>query len=487
MKTNIKKIGTIILSSLAILCLHSCKKEFLEVEPKGKLIAQTLDDYNQLLNNLDFLNQVSLPSNGRAEVPMGDEVAAVEPFFSGTSLKAQRLFRRDSVIYEPNENAAEMSVALQNIYTYNTIINEVFSATDGTEQQKKQIQAEAMAGRAWTYFSLINYYGKPYNGTTSATDAGFPIITKADVTEKNFTRASVREVYDFIVNDLTTAIANLPLKTTHRLRMSRAAAEGLLGKVYMFMANFEGALPLLDAAFTDLTSSAIAVRLYDYNLAFAPGGSFLPMGLFGPRYPLAPDNEEIIYAKQFSNDWTFRFSEFVISPQTVTLFDDSDLRLKFYRNTPFPSGDPYPSGMLRRIGPTSTQFGVIVPDLYLLRAECKARLDDLAGAKNDVESLRIKRMPAVDAPVPESIASDKVALVTFILEERIREFAMQGYRWFDMRRLSVDPVFNTTINYTHTLYDTTGSTSTFALTPARFVLKFPQKIIDQNPGMQNNE
>ena len=488
MKNRTNNIRIAIFCSITILGLLSCKKDFLEIKPKGKLIAQTVSDYNLLLSNLDFLNMGSgFSGGGDAQVPMSDEVSAVDPFFSGTSLRKQRLFRRDDVIYEPNEDALEMTVPMKNIYAYNTIINEVLNATEGTDQLKLSLQAEAMAGRAWTYFLLINYYGKPYKAATSVTDPGFPIITQADVTETKFARASVKEVYDFIVNDLTAAIPNLPAQTTHRLRMSKAAAEGLLGKVYMFMGKFNEALPQLNAAITDMGSAAIPVRLYDYNVTLGPGGSFLPIGLFGPTYPTVPNNEENVYAKQFANTWNSTSSELVISPQTVALFNSTDLRLKFYKNTPYPSGTLYPYGMLRRVAPSTTQFGVIVPDLYLLRAECKARLNDLTGAKDDVEALRVKRMPSSDASVPAAIASNQLSLTKFILEERIREFAMQGFRWFDMRRLSVDPVFNTTINYIHTLYDASGSTSTFVLKPERFVLRFTQKLIDQNPGMQNNQ
>jgi hypothetical protein len=113
-------------------------------------------------------------------------------------------------------------------------------------------------------------------------------------------------------------------------------------------------------------------------------------------------------------------------------------------------------------------------------------MNDLAAAKEDVEALRSKRMPLADAAVPPGIASDKDQLTDFILQERIREFALQGFRWFDMRRLSVDPVFKTTVGYTHNLYNASGPATTYTLPPARFVLQFPQKIIDQNPGMQNN-
>lgn len=461
--------------------LASCKKSFLEVDTKGKLIAKSTNDYQLLLTNLDLIT-VSTD----AQVPMGDEMAAVDPYFSGTDLRTQRLFEWTDVIYQPGEDAPEIQVPMRNIYLFNKVINEVMESTGGTDQEKASIQAQAMAARAWTYFLLINYYGKPYLESTASADPGFPVIKEADVTETQFTRASVKEVYDFIVNDLTTAIPNLPAQITHRLRMSKGTAEGILGKVYMFMGKFSEALPLLNASISDLASGTVPVRLYDYNVTFGAGGSFLPIGLFGPTYPTVPNNEENVFAKQFINNWSFINNELVINPQTVALYGSSDLRKKFYSKMPFPAGAPYPAGMLRRIGPIAVQFGLVLPDLYLLQAECKARLNDLPGAKAAVEALREKRMPPADAPVDAAIAGDQSALVNFILEERIREFAGQGSRWFDMRRLSVDPDYSNTVGTVHNVYTGGAVSNSFTLTPQRLVLQFPQKIMDQNPALENN-
>jgi hypothetical protein len=95
-------------------------------------------------------------------------------------------------------------------------------------------------------------------------------------------------------------------------------------------------------------------------------------------------------------------------------------------------------------------------------------------------------MPAAEAPVPAASASAKLPLLQFIMEERIREFAVQGYRWFDMRRLSVDPLF-TTPSYKHRVYDAAGEIKeTFTLRPERFVLRIPPKILAENPNMQDN-
>lgn len=481
MKQTYSKAALMI--TLLVVTLTACKKSFLETVPKGKLIAQNVSDYDGLLNNLPLLNI----GNANAQMTMGDEVAAVDPYFTAAILKTQASFRWEPALYLPADDAGETLVPLQNIYFYNKIINEVPNAAGGTDQQKLSIAAEAMAGRAWTYFLLINYYGKPYSAATAATDPGFPIIQVADVTTTSFDRATVQQVYDFIIKDLTTAIPSLPTQITYRTRMSKAVAEGILGKVYTFMGRYSDGLTLLNASIADLANQAIPVRLYDYNVEFNTGGVFLPVSaITGPSYPLLPSNYESAYAKQVANSWAYSYNEIVTTPQTSALFGSSDLRLKFYANATYSTKLAYPvAGLMRRQSTSQTQIGVLVPDLYLLRAECKCRTNDLAGAKTDVEALRVKRMPAADAPVPAATAGQQLPLLKFILDERIREFAVQGFRWFDMRRLSVDPLFSTN-TYTHTLYSATGTATVFKLAPERLTLKIPQKLMDQNPNLVNN-
>lgn len=464
----------------------SCKKDFLEIAPKGKLIAQTVNDYDLLLNN------ASLSSIGSdAQLFMGDEVAAFSNYFNSSELRVQRLFKWADTIYQPNENAPELNTPLLNLYTYNKIIREVMNATSNTTQgiteKKKSIQAEALAGRAWTNFLLINYYGKPYAKASAATDPGFPIITAADIDENKFTRASVQQMYDFIIKDLTDALPFLPEKTTSRIRMSKAAAEALLGKVYVFMSRYQDALPLFNAAIADAAASPLNIRLYDYNVTLSPGGSFFPITLFGPTSPVVFNNEENLYSKTFTNFRGYVSNDIILTPDASELYGSSDLRLLFYSRTPFPAGANLPNGMLRRAnGSTASCFGMLLPDIYLLRAECKARLNDLPGATADVKILREKRMPVSDADVPANISGDKNALLNFIMEERIREFAVAGFRWFDMRRLSVDPLFSNAI-YKHAVYAPDGTiVASYTLKPERLTLKFPQKLMDQNPGMENN-
>ncbi|RPE08143.1 RagB/SusD family nutrient uptake outer membrane protein [Chitinophaga lutea] len=470
---------------LPAMLLASCSKGFLELTPKGRLIAKTTAEYQTLLANFDL--EVLNTADPMAQMGMGDELAAASQYFNVSELRTQRVFGWENDLYDPAEDAGEITAPMSNIYLYTKVVNEVMQSEGGTEEAKKSVQAQAKTGRAWMYFLMINYFGKPYVATTAATDPGFPIVPAADATITDFTRASVQEVYDFIVKDLTDALPHLPDQITNRHRLSKAAGAAILGKVYMFMGRFGEALPHLNTAVAGFAASAFPVTLYDYNVTFAPGGVFLPIGPTGPTYPAANLNPENAFIKQTLNNWNLTSNDILISPETMALFGASDLRLKFYSKTPYPTGAAFPAGIHRRTGPGLIQQGVIVPDVILLQAECKARLNDLAGAQAAVETLRKKRMPAAGAAVPAAVAGNQQALVKYILEERIREFAGQGFRWFDMRRLSVDPVYKSTVGYTHKVYGPAGEvTASYTLRPERFVLRFTQKLMDQNPGMENN-
>lgn len=464
-----------------LLLMQGCSSSFLDVEPKGKRIASTVRDYDLMFNNTDLLNV-----NTDAQVLLGDDVATIAPFWSGAALRNKRLFEWKDDVYEGNEDAIELTAPMQHIYAYNKIIDEVLLAKEGTDVKRNELRAEALLGRAWTYFLLINYYGAPYDKVTAGTDLGFPIVRNADATKTVFERATVAEVYNFIEEDLREAIKAIPQNIHHRMRGSLAAAQGLLGKVLVFKGDYANAWPLLDASVQNATNATIPVKLYDYNVEFQTGGVFTPVGMFGPAAPLTTQNHENLYAKQFVNYSAFISSDVVIIPEVMKLYAADDLRLKFYSNMPFPAGVPYKEGMMRRTGPSATQFGVILPELYLLRAEAAARINKLDLAKADLLTLRKNRMPETTAALPLNSLQSADDYLKFIEEERHREFAGFGYRWFDLRRYSVSnkAILN---DVQHVLYEEDGSVQKYTLDPKRLLMRFPTKLMLQNPNMQNND
>ncbi|WP_256003518.1 RagB/SusD family nutrient uptake outer membrane protein [Pedobacter deserti] len=473
----------------------SCKREFLEIVPKGQAIAITTADYEKILN-ANYLSTIFT-----AGVYQGDEMAALQPDFSNLEgsalLRQQRLFRYEARVYDAAELPIEItgeSNYIRKLYLFNKVINEVMDSQGGTQAQKRALLAEAMAGRAICNFMFLSDFTKPYNATTANTDLGIPNLTAADVTQKDFKRGTLQAGYDLVISDLNEALPHLG-GLTHRRKISRLAAEFYLSRVYMAMNNFAAAKIHLDAAFEEVNRAQIPMELYDYTVVLNPddqeaAGSWFPEGFFGlDNVPIAANNKEIIY--NINAGW-FQFQAvdaFVFSPQTAALYSETDMRVNLYSPYKLLTTTAYPLGMRRR----NTDFflginvGPSLPDLYLMRAECRARSNDLPGAVNDLQFLRAKRISGTDALVPSDVASSQQNLVRFILDERIREFAITGLRWLDMRRLSVDPVYNDHIDYTHRIYGPDGAvTSTHQLKPERFALKFGERMLNESKGLEEN-
>lgn len=464
----------------------SCSKDFLEIEAKGSRIARTTLDYEQLMNAV-ALQVLYAPS-----LYLGDEMAAQQTYMDAAAIRTQRLFRYEERVYDEDQLPSE-TWHLSSLYTFNKVINEVMESQGGSEQQRKALLAEAKVGRALCHLYFLSDYSLPYNPATAATDLGVPLLTKADVTQTTFERASVQASYDFIVKDLKDALPDLgPL--THRRKFSRVAAEFILARAYMYMLKFEDAMTHVEGAFAELSKSTIPLALYDYNVVLDPAGSgtwFPDFGFGLANYPLAAVNQQIMYNLSMINFQLQQADAYVFSPETAALYDPEDKRLLLFSNEEmFNPAVVYPKGMRRFSAAlfNGIEVGPSLPDLYLMRAELKARAGDLPGAKTDLEALRSKRMPANIATVPANIAQNKEALVRFILEERTREFATSGMRWMDMRRLSVDPVYSNTVKYTHNLYDDAGNVvATYTLKPERFALKFGERMLAENQGLVENK
>ncbi|WP_160713315.1 RagB/SusD family nutrient uptake outer membrane protein [Chitinophaga solisilvae] len=462
----------------------SCNK-FLDVVPKGKDTPRTLEHYNGLLNSTALVNYAdvvqaengSTTTKGTAvvSVMMGDDLITDPLFLQVMGPSVANAYTWQADIFRPEDDVAEWGAFYGQNYVYNLIANNVM-AVAGNEEKKRQVRAEARAARALMHFMLVNYFGKPYNAATAAGDPGIPVVKEANANGTIPPRSSVQEVYDFIISELQAAIPDLPEITPMRLRMGQAAGYYLLGQTYLTMGRYEAALKALESCRAAVAKSHVPVRLYDYNQMMPQWTSpALPQyGVFG--HPTQFDNEENIYLKQI-NILDFVFGNVaMLSPAAEEKFDPADLRLKFFYNKDYLTGSMTLPYKLRN-SPIAINIGAGLPGLYLMLAECEARTGNLAAAAADLLTLRKSRMPADKAVVS---ATTREEMIRFVIDERIRELACTGQRWFDMRRLSNDPIFKD-ITYTHTL----GS-KTWTLSPERLTLRIPAKILQQNPGMPDN-
>jgi starch-binding outer membrane protein, SusD/RagB family len=125
--------------------------------------------------------------------------------------------------------------------------NGVLTNIDGVtipQAKKDQYTGESKAIRALVYFNLVRIYG------------GVPIVTTGNVNIEesyNTKRATVDEVYTLIVADLTDAISLLPetYSGSDIGRVTKGAAQTLLGEVYLTQKKYADAATQLGAVITD--------------------------------------------------------------------------------------------------------------------------------------------------------------------------------------------------------------------------------------------
>lgn len=488
MKYSIKYIPAFLLFVSVV--LGSCEK-FLDVTPKGVDIITTTEQYNGLFNNgnlFTYLNVRNQPGSislllGSAELPlyMGDDVFSSAGFLNAVpNVAFQNGFKWAADLYQPADEPNEWGAFYNQLYPYNLVVAGVMSSEGGTEIRKKELLAEAKACRAFNHFLVANLFGQPYNVTTAATDLAVPIVKNADVSASNFTRVTVKELYDFVIAELTEAIPDLQARTYSRVRMSKPAAEYMLGMVYFQMRNYSAALTMLNSCRAGLTGGLpMALNNYNTTMTTAP-----PTGWYvaaqpwrgASGYPQQHLNTESIFVRQLSISSTVNRNCLFLKPAVLALLDATDLRRRIFLNRNVADGTITLPGSIRN-SITNTNLGPNLPNLILMLAECKARNNDLTGAKADLEELRRNRMPLANATVT---ASTQDAMVRFCLNERHREFASSGMRWFDMRRLYLDATYNNLDRQKQ--FDAV----TFTLTNERLTMRIPPLIKEYNPAMIDN-
>lgn len=475
--------------SLVILThLSGCRK-FLDVEPKGLDVIRKIDQYNGMFNNVNlysFMNVRNVPGSlatilgyPGAPVLMSDDVFSSSIYLSTQPIYYQNAYQWKADLFQEEDESSEWGTFYSQNYIYNVVANGVMTAEDGSLQRKKELLAEARANRAYMHLMEVNLFGKPYNSATAATDLGIPIVTVADAGGSGFKRATVKEVYDFITKELIESIPDLPVQTVNKARLAKTTGYYLLGLTYFWMGDYTNALTQLNLCNGSLPNYTQPLALYNYNTTMPTWITAVSPWLGASKHPAQNLSTEAIYVKQLSINWATARNTLFLKPTVYNLYSTSDQRKKFYYNNSTSNAIPAPGlpGQQRN-GPTTYNWGPNLPDLYLMMAECKARGGDLTGAKTDLETLRKNRMLLAEATIT---VTTQDALVKMILDERQREFAGTGWRWFDMRRLVNDTKYNN-IDPTHPLDGTV-----YNLTPERLTMKIPPAILKLNPGMPNNQ
>ena len=233
MKNNcIKYIGSFLL--VALMC-QSCSESFLDVEPINQINSENFfnseTDYQQAL-----VGAYDMLQSSYINVLMG-EMASDNTLCGGENANDVPGFQevddmRHGVVNDQIRNLWNWMYAGINRCNY------IFEFQDKTAfDGKDQILAQASFLRAYYYFELVKWFG----------DVPMPVDVRVSFgTVQDYNRTSKSDVYAQIEKDLTYAIGILPELQDEQGRVTKGAAQALLGKAYIFQEKYADAAIVLD-------------------------------------------------------------------------------------------------------------------------------------------------------------------------------------------------------------------------------------------------
>ncbi|WP_433763992.1 RagB/SusD family nutrient uptake outer membrane protein [Flavobacterium ginsenosidimutans] len=447
------KLLKITLYILPFFLLNSCR-DYVEVEQVGNnRILKYTSDYRGLANSY---NDIS--GSGGIYLLASADVDFPTAYQNGVTTIWGNSYTWQDIIYDPSQGDSDWVSLYKAVYYNNVILDGVMSSEKGTDAEKKEIYAEAFVHRAFAYLQLVNTYGPQFDPASANSEKAVPLLLKPELFS-SLDRSTVGQVYDQIISDLKSALANDIQDTpSFNVLPSKRAAYALLARTYLYMGQYQLSLENAEKAL-EMQNELIDLK------SFASAYS----------YPVLIQNPEVIFSKTL----LLTYNGAPLSTDLLNSFSADDLRYNYYTiaGTNF-----YPSYTGRGFGINSYSYtnginiGVSVPEMYLIAAECYARAGQTQKAVDYLNILRAKRYKANTAY--EVSATTNTEALNLVLTEREKEFIGRGFRWFDQRRLNLDPAFQKT--YTRTFK---GTTYTLLPNSDGYVFPINQNYIDLNPEL----
>ncbi|PTS92371.1 RagB/SusD family nutrient uptake outer membrane protein [Pedobacter sp. HMWF019] len=444
---------------LCCLAFSGCDK-YLDIEPKGKQLLKTTNDFDLWLNSSMLISETAadnimnyMTDNYDMQNVNTPPTTLVELIYTWAP---QFTTDVSTMTYLWGEHYKRISL-------FNTVLSGIDAAGGGTASQKSSLKAEALLGRAHSYFYLVNEYAKPYDAATAATDLAVPYITSDDVSQKTPARSTTAEIYKHIIDDINGAIPNLPEDNSNaRFRGSKAAAYSVLARVYLYRREYseaqryaELALANTKAVMIDYTNSATFPTTT--NVVSHPdviyGRSSLALAL-----PISAELKSTFASNDARR--TVLYTSFTSTVRGATLFYAANVTPAF----------------------SWTNSGTSVQEMQLIAAEGAARSNNLTIALAHLNEVRRNRYTGTPVASRDFSSTIQDVVLNEVLAERRRELPFHGLRWFDMRRLDVEnrmPAVTRT-NAQNTVIATLEPHS------VRYTLQIPIQVMAFNPDMIQN-
>lgn len=363
------------------------------------------------------------------------------------------------------------------------------------------ILGQAKALRAYAYIQLVSYFS-----TDMADDSalGVMYVDAVPAIDAKFPRVSNGEIYALVEADLAFARANVinqnpvavPGKqvTGHKF-VNKAMIDALTARMYIYRKNYPMAKQYAQSVITNAGIGLSTAAVYRNMWADSAPGEII----FGISRPVSGTWGEIASTWFFNSTDATGGAYFDMGRNLYNLYPASDVRSvafvdatkmvnpNYLTASDYISTDVLPINKYPGKGnkPLRNDLKVLrMSEMYMIMAECAANDGDLAGVAGFIKNVRDVRFN-VAQPLP-SYANATAAWADIMLERR-KEFAFEGFRYIDIKRLGTLANQSIDRNITDDLIKTLPTT--ISNTDYRFTMPIPQdeiaasgSIIVQNPN-----
>ncbi|WP_270088439.1 RagB/SusD family nutrient uptake outer membrane protein [Sphingobacterium sp. SYP-B4668] len=440
---------------IAMLVLASSCADFLDKKPDIKLVVpKTLADADLLLNDYGTMNG-NYPVFGEIGT---DDYYLTEQRWGGVSNYEQRM----AYIWadEPYMDILQWQRPYKVVYIANQVLDILRKLQDNSEGYRR-VRGTAHFYRAFAFHQLTEIYSPAYSATTAGHELGIPLRLTPEVDGKSV-RASLEDTYERIVADLGVAVADLPVVEVVRGRPHKASAYAALARVYLDKGDFEQAYRYADSCLV------LRPELLDFNNLSVTA-----------NFPMTRFNVEVLFPALATGAAPMGAAVALMDTLLYASYSNDDLRKKaFFRPNNNPLNTQYYKGSYDQSN--TLFFGITTSEVYLIKAETACRIGKLGEAKDAIDKLLRSRWDkdAVYAPISEL---DGEQLLRSILDERRKELVFRGRRWADLKRLNLEPRFQTTLK--RTIGD---KTYTLAPNDLRYAYRISETVLELS-GIQQNK
>lgn len=434
------------LSLGAVLGFSSCSK-FLDIQPVGKVIPTTTEDYRDLMTKAyDF------PIGDRGLTDMRTDIALSRNQSFDLNLYGD-LMKWNDLNYKSGSYAWGWASYYSSIYYANALIAKAGEIL-GDEGERRQLLGEAYLHRAYLHFLLVNLYGKPITQQGARDSRAIPLKLDIDL-ENTLPRQTVEVVYKQVLADIVRAKELLQQDEWHkeveRYRYSRLSALALEARVQLYRAEWAEAYKLAEAALAKKST------LEDFNTPTAKLPNLYNSGEMIQSLELlynSASGRAVRGAKAFVESYDIE------DLRRTKFFGSFDAKAQYYQ-------------VSKVDGTTKYRCSFRTAELYLTSAEAAAQLNRLGDARTRLlQLLKARYTPTGYEAVVRSVeAMNAEDLKAFILTERAKELALEGHRWFDLRRTSRPALVK----------DLSDGKVQLEVNDARYTLPIPREAIEANP------